>query len=416
MATPASRLAVGDTFAPFFSGLLKPGSVVSVSRNSDGLDMFVRVDDTDEPISHSKAYSHTARIWATPGVPGKGKRLKLDPAYSFVFEGVRGYTYGEKWRLRHISTENGAGAGSAGKVTIPVLTKRVEASARLAGANRRGQEIDPRVAESEWDRIFVVHGLRNYGAPVQRSMRDSFMTAFWRGAARGLANPAVRLGRGLDEIALAVDTVPRLTRERLLDDSGARVMELVIRRMSLSVDEAEQIAKEASRRDGGPASGKRVAEVFQELDRGVMDMNAAQRLERLANPAGKVEKNPKPAVTDRALRYRANANPPKGPKRCLFCGSTRNVEVGHLDGHEENNDRSNLAWNCRSCNTTLGHAFKKLGIGRRTRQYNPEGGAKSLGQWVQALQSLRGESGTMEPAAALEMIRATPADDRSAYS
>lgn len=127
--------------------------------------------------------------------------------------------------------------------------------------------------------------------------------------------------------------------------------------------------------------------------------------------------NPVPKVTDRALRYRANANPPKGPKRCLFCGSTRNVEVGHLDGHEENNDRSNLAWNCRSCNTTLGAAFKKLGIGRRTRQYNPETGAQSVGQWVQALQSLRGEAGAvMEPAAALEMVRATPADKRSEFA
>lgn len=127
--------------------------------------------------------------------------------------------------------------------------------------------------------------------------------------------------------------------------------------------------------------------------------------------------NPVPEVTDRALRYRANANPPKGPKRCLFCGSTRNVEVGHLNGHEEDNTPGNLAWNCRSCNTALGAAFKKLGIGRRTRQYNPETGAQSVGQWVQALQSLRGEAGAvMEPAAALEMVRATPADKRSEFA
>ena len=87
---------------------------------------------------------------------------------------------------------NPATSGPAAKLTIPVLTKRIEASARMSGANHRGKQIDPRVAEAEWDRFFVIHGLRNYGAPVQRSMRDSFMTAFWRGAARGLANPKMR--------------------------------------------------------------------------------------------------------------------------------------------------------------------------------------------------------------------------------
>lgn len=40
-----------------------------------------------------------------------------------------------------------------------------------------------------------------------------------------------------------------------------------------------------------------------------------------------------------------------------------------------------------------------------------------MGQWVQALQSLRGEAGAvMEPAAALEMVRATPADKRSEFA
>lgn len=200
------------------------------------------------------------------------------------------------------------------KVPIVDLTKRVVSSGKLAGSGFRKKEVDPAEVEKEWKRVAVVHGLNAYGEPVQRMLRSEFETAFWRGAARGLANP-------------------------------------------------------------------------------------------------------KPAVTDRALRYRANANPPAGPKRCLFCGSTRNVEVGHLDGHEENNDRSNLAWNCRSCNTTLGAAFKKLGLGRRTRQYNPETGAQSVGQWVQALQSLRGEAGAvMEPAAALEMVRATPADKRSEFA
>jgi hypothetical protein len=45
--------------------------------------------------------------------------------------------------------------------------------------------------------------------------------------------------------------------------------------------------------------------------------------------------------------------------------------VGHLDGFEENTDPQNLIWNCRACNTRLGVVFKRLGLGRRTRQYNP---------------------------------------------
>jgi hypothetical protein len=90
-------------------------------------------------------------------------------------------------------------------------------------------------------------------------------------------------------------------------------------------------------------------------------------------------------VTDRALRYRANADPPPGEKRCTFCGSVRNVEVGHVDGHAENTSAENLVWTCRRCNTQMGAVFKRAGIGRRTRQFNP--GAQSLGQWLVAVTS-----------------------------
>jgi hypothetical protein len=91
-------------------------------------------------------------------------------------------------------------------------------------------------------------------------------------------------------------------------------------------------------------------------------------------------------VTDRALRYRANRCPPPGQKICAFCGSHCNVEVGHLDGFEENTAPENLIWNCRACNTRLGVVFKHLGMGRRTRQYNPaQQGATSLGQWLTAV-------------------------------
>ena len=102
---------------------------------------------------------------------------------------------------------------------------------------------------------------------------------------------------------------------------------------------------------------------------------------------------------------------------CAFCGSSRNVEVGHLDGHEENTAPENLIWNCRACNTRLGVVYKRLGLGRRTRQYNPAAqGATSLGQWLTAVMSMKGESDQMTVPAAVEMIRATPPERRSQFA
>jgi hypothetical protein len=93
------------------------------------------------------------------------------------------------------------------------------------------------------------------------------------------------------------------------------------------------------------------------------------------------------------------------------------VEVGHLDGHEENTAPENLIWNCRACNTKLGVVYKRLEIGRRTRQYNPgTQGATSLGQWLTAVLSMKGESDQMTVLAAVEMIRATPTDTRSEFA
>jgi len=61
--------------------------------------------------------------------------------------------------------------------------------------------------------------------------------------------------------------------------------------------------------------------------------------------------------------------------------------------------------------------FKRLGLGRLTRQYNPSGGgAKSLGQWLTAVMSMKGESGGMSVPAAVEMIRATPPEQRSEFA
>ena len=90
--------------------------------------------------------------------------------------------------------------------------------------------------------------------------------------------------------------------------------------------------------------------------------------------------------------------------------------MGHLDGFEENTAQENLIWNCRACNTRLGVVFKDLGIGRRTRQYNPSEGATSLGQWLTAVMSMKGDSDAMTVPAAVEMIRATPPARRSEFA
>ncbi len=93
------------------------------------------------------------------------------------------------------------------------------------------------------------------------------------------------------------------------------------------------------------------------------------------------------------------------------------MEVGHVDGFEENTAPDNLIWNCRSCNTRLGIVYKRCGIGRRTRQYNPDTeGAKTLGQWLTAVMSMKGNSQEMTVPAAVEMIRATPAERRSQFA
>ena len=123
----------------------------------------------------------------------------------------------------------------------------------------------------------------------------------------------------------------------------------------------------------------------------------------------------RPNVTDRALRYRAQNTPPEGPKVCGYCGSRRNVEIEHISGHEEDGDPGNLMWACRSCNTKKGIALRNAGIGRRTRQYNPAG-ARSLGQWVLAVMSAKGESDAMSVRDAVAMIRATSPRKRSEFA
>jgi hypothetical protein len=117
-------------------------------------------------------------------------------------------------------------------------------------------------------------------------------------------------------------------------------------------------------------------------------------------------------VTDRALRYRANATPPPKPNRCIFCNSSK-VEVGHLNGHEEDNDKRNLVWTCRPCNVKSANTLRKKGLGRLTRQYNPAGGAENLGQWMNAISTVKGDGGSMELSDAIAMIHSTSPAKRS---
>ena len=136
------------------------------------------------------------------------------------------------------------------------------------------------------------------------------------------------------------------------------------------------------------------------------------------NPGRRTARKEGPTVTDRALRYRANATPPPGARICCLCGEDRaGIEIGHVDGREENSNPSNLFWTCRSCNIRCGNTLRRAGIGRLTRQYNPQGdGAQTLGQWLTAVMAMKGQSQDMSVSDAVAMIHATPPDRRSKFA
>lgn len=90
-------------------------------------------------------------------------------------------------------------------------------------------------------------------------------------------------------------------------------------------------------------------------------------------------------ITDRAERYRAQ-NAVTGPRKCVLCGSRNDLGVMHLDGNESHGEPANLAYGCRSCNGKLAAAFKRIGAGRPTNQYNPaKGGVPTFEQYAFAV-------------------------------
>ena len=91
-----------------------------------------------------------------------------------------------------------------------------------------------------------------------------------------------------------------------------------------------------------------------------------------------------PTVTDRALRYRAQRNAPPGRKLCGYCGSSRSIDIEHINGKEEDTRPENLMYACRSCNTRKGAAFAKWKLGRLTRQFNPTRPARTLRKWIES--------------------------------
>lgn len=125
-------------------------------------------------------------------------------------------------------------------------------------------------------------------------------------------------------------------------------------------------------------------------------------------------------VSDRARRYRAVACRPPG-KNCYFCGRPERslpepLHVAHIDGDERNSVDYNYGLTCRSCNAIVAHVMKDAGLGRRAVQYNPSAGAKSVGQWLAAVMSMKGESDQMPVDVAVDMIHATPAATRSRFA
>jgi hypothetical protein len=105
-----------------------------------------------------------------------------------------------------------------------------------------------------------------------------------------------------EQIALARDAVSKLLRDGLIkDDASIRVVELIIRRASLSESEIFDVVGEAAQRSGGAATSQSIADVFQERRAGdnieVARRLSQYRIDHIADdfvPGGKYAGNPNP--------------------------------------------------------------------------------------------------------------------------
>ena len=125
---------------------------------------------------------------------------------------------------------------------------------------------------------------------------------------------------------------------------------------------------------------------------------------------------PAHAITDRAKRYRANRNPPPGPRRCTFCARRENVDVDHVTGDETDDSPENKMYLCRPCNTAKGIVQARNRIGTRTRQFNPHTiKVPTFAEFKRHAAVLLGVI-PGDAAQATAAIRATPPEKRATYS
>lgn len=125
---------------------------------------------------------------------------------------------------------------------------------------------------------------------------------------------------------------------------------------------------------------------------------------------------PATAITDRAKRYRANRNPPPGPRRCTFCARRKNVDIDHVTGDETDDSPANKMYLCRPCNTAKGIVQARNRIGTRTRQFNPHTiKVPTFAEFKHHAAVLLGVI-PGDAAQATAAIHATPPEKRAAYS
>lgn len=122
----------------------------------------------------------------------------------------------------------------------------------------------------------------------------------------------------------------------------------------------------------------------------------------------------RPNLTDRAKRYRAQANRPPTPRLCHFCLSRRNIDIDHIDGNESEGESSNLMYLCRKCNATKGYVQARHKVGVRTRQYNPGDTRFTFAGFKHAAKVLLGKA-QGEVAQATEYLKTMGAEKRAGF-